>query len=306
MSRSLISNPDVGAVSTLRRNQSSRTLGPVSDLERHLPSEWWNQLFNAVYLKTDGDVVENDENSKVDVDQLVAAANLTAEDRVLDLCCGQGRHCLELARRGFREVMGIDRSSYLIRLARRRAKAQGLAVSFHEGDARKFRAQENGFDCVAMLGNSFGYFESPEDDLQVLAKIKSVLRSRGILAMDLTDGEWMRENFDRRSWEWIDQTQLVCRERSLSGDDTRLISREVIVDAEKGVIADQFYAERLYSRAAIRELLEQSGFLCVRFQEDPATVSARQQDLGMMARRYFLTAVAPEKVLPLRRGAKAP
>ena len=27
-----------------------RTLGPVSDLERHLPSEWWRTLFNSLYL----------------------------------------------------------------------------------------------------------------------------------------------------------------------------------------------------------------------------------------------------------------
>ena len=26
-----------------------RTLGPVSDLERHLPADWWKTLFNAVY-----------------------------------------------------------------------------------------------------------------------------------------------------------------------------------------------------------------------------------------------------------------
>jgi len=34
-----------------------RTLGPVPDLERHLPPEWWKDIFNAFYLKTDGDVV---------------------------------------------------------------------------------------------------------------------------------------------------------------------------------------------------------------------------------------------------------
>ena len=32
-------------------------LGPVADLEAHLPAEWWRKLFNALYVKTDGDVV---------------------------------------------------------------------------------------------------------------------------------------------------------------------------------------------------------------------------------------------------------
>ena len=96
----------------------ARTLGPVSDLERHLPSEWWRTLFNALYLKTDGDVVEKDENTVEDVNALVDALDLKPEDGILDLCCGHGRHSLELARRGFQNITGIDRSRYLIRFAR--------------------------------------------------------------------------------------------------------------------------------------------------------------------------------------------
>ena len=142
-----------------------------------------------------------------------------------------------------------DRSRYLIRLARRRAKASNLDVRFREGDARKCAFGDSAFDCVFMMGNSFGYFDREEDDLSVLTSVKRTLRSHGRLAVDLTDGDWMRSNFEPRSWEWIDQDHFVCRERSLSSDGDRLISREVIVHAEKGVIADQFYAERLYSRA---------------------------------------------------------
>jgi len=117
----------------------SRTLGPVSDLERHLPSEWWRTLFNSLYLETDGDIVENDRNTRQEVDLLIRSAGVERNDRMLDLCCGQGRHSLELARRGFQRVTGLDRSRYLIRLAKKRAKQGNLQVSFHEGDARRFR-----------------------------------------------------------------------------------------------------------------------------------------------------------------------
>ena len=91
-------------------------LGPVADLEAHLPAEWWRKLFNALYVKTDGDVVENVENTRRDVDFILAAAPVTAHSQILDLCCGQRRHCLDLARRGFKNVTGVDRSRYLIRL----------------------------------------------------------------------------------------------------------------------------------------------------------------------------------------------
>ena len=83
------------------RRIGARTLGPVSDLERHLPSDWWRTLFNSLYLETDGDVIENDRNTGREVDLLIRSVGLERNDRILDLCCGQGRHSLELARRGF-------------------------------------------------------------------------------------------------------------------------------------------------------------------------------------------------------------
>lgn len=277
------------------RRIGARTLGPVSDLERHLPSDWWRTLFNSLYLETDGDVIENDRNTAQEVDLLIGSAGIERNDRILDLCCGQGRHSLELARRGFPRVTGLDRSRYLIRLARKRARQRGLQVSFHEGDARRFRLGDAEFHCVCILGNSFGYFERPEDDLAVLELVKRALASGGALVMDLMDGDWMRRHFDPRSWEWVDQNHFVCRERDLAEDGDRLISREVVVHAERGVIADQFYAERLYSKERLDALLTGAGFTNVRFHALLAPELARNQDLGMVAHRLFLTGEAPRR-----------
>lgn len=269
-----------------------RTLGPISNLENHLPSDWWRTLFTALYLKTDGDVVENMANTEADVSALIEVANLQPDDRILDLCCGQGRHVLELARRGFTNVSGIDRSRYLVRLARRRAQKLGLDVTIHEGDGRKFRLPREPYRCVAMLGNSFGYFDARDDDRAVLERIRLALVPGGILVLDITDGDWMREHYERRSWEWIDENHFVCRERSLSEDGERLVSREVITHAEKGVIADQFYAERLYGAAAITDLLTACGYTDVQVHGALHTDSDRGQDLGMMGNRLLLSAHA--------------
>lgn len=273
-----------------------RTLGPVADLEHHLPQEWWRELFDSIYLQTDGDVVENEANTRAEVDALIRATGIQPGDHLLDLCCGQGRHSIELAARGYLHIIGIDRSRYLIRLARKRARRRGLDISFREGDARKLRVRESSIDCLMVMGNSFGYFDTVEGDLKVLDAIKKVLHSGGTLALDLTDGAWMRANFEPRSWEWVDQNHFVCRERSLSSDGERLVSREVVVHAERGVIADQFYAERLYSRERIQALLERHGFRKVRVHENLQAVSDRGQDLGMMGNRLFITAQAPRKV----------
>jgi D-alanine-D-alanine ligase len=117
----------------------------------------------------------------------------------------------------------------------------------------------------------------------------------------------MRANFEPRSWEWIDQDHFVCRERSLSEDGERLISREVVTHAEKGVIIDQFYAERLYNEEAIRSLLDRAGLEAFRSHGELMAGSERSQDIGMMARRLLVTASAPRpiRVAPAKRIAHA-
>lgn len=277
-------------------SQFVKTFGPVADLEKHLPSDWWRNLFTSLYLKTDGDVVDNPQNTEMEVDALVNVAKLKPTDTILDLCCGQGRHVLELYGRGYTQVVGLDRSRYLIQLAKKRADKLKFKPAFSEGDARKIRLKKNSVNCVVIFGNSFGYFERREDDEAVLNSIKNVLTHKGRLVMDLVNGAWMKENYKPRSWEWIDGNHFVCRERSLSQDTTRLIAREVIVHGEKGVIADQFYAERLYTFDEIKNLLESVGFTDVVMHNEMFAFSDRKQDLGLMENRMFLSCVGPEKI----------
>ena len=277
------------------KNDNSNTLGPVSDLEKHLPEDWWKTLFNSLYIKTDGDVVENDQNTKQDVDLLINKLNIETNHHILDLCCGQGRHAIELAARGYNHITGIDRSRYLIRLARKRAEIKNLNCKFSEGDARKIRLKDDSMNLVILMGNSFGYFEKEEDDIAVLESIKRVLQSNGKIALDITNGDYMKSNYEPRSWEWIDQNQFVCRERSLSSDGKKIITREVIVHSEKGVIADQFYGERLYNSEQITSLLEKLNFKEIKIDTSLQTFSTRGEDIGMMSNRLFIYAEAPVK-----------
>jgi D-alanine-D-alanine ligase len=281
--------------------QRPPALGPVSDLERHVRADWWHEIFDALYLKTDGDVFENAANTEADVDALIAGAGLSPDDQVLDFCCGQGRHAIELARRGFRGVSGLDVSHYLIGLARQRAAAAGVEVTFHEDDARRCRLRDRQFDCVAILGNSFGYFDAAEDDAALLRRAWRLLRHGGRLALDLVDGDWLRRHFEKRSWEWLDGSLLICRERALSKDGERLVTREMVLAHDRGVIADRFFAERLYSRAAITELLDRVGFDKIRFRDLAKSRSDRDADLGMMGQRLLVTAEPVAEATPLRR-----
>jgi D-alanine-D-alanine ligase len=281
-----------------RVQPEKRTFGPIDDLEAHVSSDWWCRIFNANYLKTDADVVDDPSITRHEIQLFLSSIQLQKDHLILDLCCGQGRHCLELARQGFKNVYGLDRSHYLIQRARLQTKREGLNIKFKEGDARKLPYPACKFDCVTLLGNSFGYFETINDDLLVLKEIFRVIKPWGKILIDVSDGDYLQKHFSPRSWEWIDKKHFVCRERSLSIDKQRLISREVISHVEKGVVADQFYAERLYSRETLSNLLENAGFKDICFAQEIKTHSQRNQDLGMMEQRVIVTAVVKKAWTP--------
>jgi D-alanine-D-alanine ligase len=281
-----------------------QSLGPVHDLEEHVRTDWWRWIFNSIYLKTDGDVIDDAQITTKEVDILTDILKLSPQDKILDLCCGQGRDSLELARRGFGEVEGLDRSRYLIQRAKAQCRKEGLSVKFREGDARKLPYQPDTFDVVLVLGNSFGYFESSQDDARVLKEIFRVLKPWGRVLIDAADGEYLKKKFQPRSWEWIDKNYFVCRERSLSRDKQRLISREVVTNVKKGVIADQFYAERLYTRKSLEELLQAVGFSKITIHRQLSSDSSRNQDLGMMEMRIIVTALVRKDWTEVKRKKK--
>lgn len=286
------------------KTQKKNIIGPVEDLEKHVRSDWWRFIFNRLYLKTDADVVDDASITRREIDLITEVLKLDLDDKILDLACGQGRHSLELARRGYKNIEGLDRSHYLIQRGKAAAKKENLPVRFREGDARKIPFPVDNFDAAMILGNSFGYFENPHDDERVLKEIRRVLKPWGKILVDVTDGSFMAKNFQPRSWEWIDKKYFVCRERSLSDDKDRLISREVITHVEKGVIADQFYAERLYTKASLTSLFESCGFSDIRFHGEITPDSKRGMDLGMMEVRLIASATVKKDWAPVKRKVR--
>ena len=177
-------------------------------------------------------------------------------------------------------------------------------MRFKEGDARKVPHNTDTFDAVMILGNSFGYFETIQDDLRVLKEVFRSLKPWGKLLIDVTDGDFLREHYQPRSWEWIDRQHFVCRERSLSADGDRLISREIINHVNKGVLADQFYAERLYSRESLAKVLQAAGFSEIGIHGEISPDSQRMQDLGMMEKRIVVTALVRKEWTAAKTRAK--
>src|ERR1700736_6730532 len=113
-------------------------------------SEWWRSWFGPGYLALYDDYLA--ERTPVEIDRLEALLALRPPLRILDLPCGQGRHAIELARRGY-DVTGVDLSPYMLGVAKARAAAGGVRVRWWLGDMRQPIAGET-FGLVINLFTS--------------------------------------------------------------------------------------------------------------------------------------------------------
>jgi SAM-dependent methyltransferase len=121
--------------------------------------------------------------TKQEIDFLVEALPLVGGDRVIDVGCGPGRHCNELAIRGYK-AFGIDISATFIEQASASA-VEG--ASFRRLDARLLQDEielHGKFDvAICLCQGAFGVMLDNSDDLDVLRGAAAVLRPGGLLAL---------------------------------------------------------------------------------------------------------------------------
>lgn len=123
---------------------------------------------------------------------------LPSGSRVLDCPCGQGRHAHLLAEAGF-DVDGLDYSPDLLAIARERGT--GARLRYTRGDMRKLPARwTSRFDAVVNLFTSFGFFDTPRDDLRVLAEFARVLKPGGVLVWHGGSRDGVMTRFLARDW----------------------------------------------------------------------------------------------------------
>ena len=82
---------------------------------------WWEEYFGEDYLLIYSHKRDKEKSAK-EVDFMEKALGLPQGARILDLCCGYGRHSVELSRRGYL-VSGLDLSELFLHMAREEAGA---------------------------------------------------------------------------------------------------------------------------------------------------------------------------------------
>lgn len=218
---------------------------------------WYRDLFDETYLASYAEVNDPALVAR-QVDALSALAHIEPPARILDLCCGQGRHSVELARRGF-AVTGLDLSPVLLRAAQTAADAAGVRVDWVEADMRHPPAGP--FDAVLNLFTAFGYLEDDAEDQAVLAACRRALAPGGRMVVDVMHlGGYCGRNPRGASQQWW---------RFKGGwlmDDTRLDAASLRLRTERTVVLDggrmvpKRFDLRLYAPTELAAMARAAGF----------------------------------------------
>jgi D-alanine-D-alanine ligase len=227
---------------------------------------WWKNIFDEVYLVTDARTVCDEKLTSSEVDFILAFLNIKKKSTVLDLCGGQGRHSLELAKRGYKNLAVLDYSVYLLDLGIRKTREEKLNIQFIQGDARMTGLRDNQFNYIILMASSFGYFANDSENMKILAESYRLLSPCGKLMLDIPDRDYVLANFKSSSFHEVNDDISVKREREISGDV--IYSKETVISRHKGCIRENTYCMRLYSSGELKELLLQNGFKKVSFQRD--------------------------------------
>ena len=198
------------------------------------------------------------EKAQEEVANIISLLNISETASVLDLCCGPGRHSLQLARQGF-SVTAVDRTKMYLERARKQAETEGLKIEFIEDDMRRF-CRPGSFDVAINLFTSFGYFEDMNDDRQVAANVYRSLRDKGVFLIDIMGKEVLARIFRERDWYELDNI-MVLEERKVCANWSWIENRWLMI--KDGKMDEWKVSHRLYSAAELAALLSDCGFKAI-------------------------------------------
>lgn len=218
-------------------------------------SEWfedpgfWDARADVMFRR------ERLEHTPAEVDALVELIALAPGAHVLDLCCGPGRHSIELHRRGF-TVTGVDLHAPYLEQARKR----DADIEWVHADMREF-GRERAFDAAVNMFSSFGYFEDQQDDRRVARHVCRSLKPGGAFLIDTMGKEVLARKFQPRAWYELDDGAILLEDRRIEhGWGGTSATWTVIRGREQQTHA---FTMRLYAGTELARLLRDAGFAAV-------------------------------------------
>ncbi len=187
------------------------------------------------------------------IDLILANIKLNKNSKILDVACGNGRHSILLAEKGF-NVTAFDLSKTLLNIGKKKAEQLNLNINFINADIRKFYINTQ-FDLVINLFTSFGYFDSDEENFRFIKNAFSMLNENGKYVLDFLNKNFVKKNLIPHS-EKIVNDKIIVEDRKIW--DNRVIKKiQIISGGEK---AEFMESVKLYSDDEIIHNLQKIGF----------------------------------------------
>jgi SAM-dependent methyltransferase len=216
---------------------------------------WWDVYFNELYLRM-FETVLTPERTDQEVAGVIAMLDLRPGAQILDLCCGQGRHAVPLARAGYR-VTGLDRSRFLLGQAQQAARKAGSPVEWVRGDMRRLPWWEQ-FDFCISLFTAFGYFQDDAENQQVLHQVYNVLKPGGIFFLDVSNRDYYLVRLWPFSWRRHGQA-IILEETRFDPVTCRFTMTFTWVDGER--MESLTHSVRHYTVPELTGMLQRAGML---------------------------------------------
>jgi SAM-dependent methyltransferase len=186
-----------------------------------------------------------------DVDFLEKTFDVKPGSRLLDVPCGNGRHSIELARRGYR-VTGIDLSEEFLAAARAE-----LDTDWRSGDMRRLALEPGAFDGAFCFGNSFGYLDHA-GARSFLSALAGALKPGARLAIETgMTAESILPTMVQKRWHRLGDLMILSENRYDPWESRMDIDYTFVRD---GSIETRPTSSYVFTVAEIGRMLEAAGF----------------------------------------------
>ncbi len=138
------------------------------------------KLIYNLFSKDFSFLINKDTIKECEFIQSVLQKNSLYSGKILDCCCGVGRHDILLSNQGY-EILGIDISQNQIATAKRTNKNN--LVDYIVGDIRNYKPDYEQFDAAICMWTSFNYLDKKEMDI-FFDNVYNGLKNNSIFILD--------------------------------------------------------------------------------------------------------------------------
>ncbi len=212
--------------------------------------DWYATAFGALYpiVYAHRTVAAAAPEARFAMDQ----TGLDASARVLDLCCGNGRHLVHVLGRT-PHATGFDYSPDLLTIARRNVDGRAGLV---RGDMRAIPF-DGAFDVVLNFFTSFGYFQDPEENMAVARGIARALKPGGRFFIDHVHAAHVEKTLVPHSVR--EQGEYVIADSRWIDEGLRRVNKCTRVSKGGRIVLSTTESVRLYAPEEMAGLLGAAG-----------------------------------------------